>query len=122
MVEDTTQKVCIHKGFDDWADWGCTVYDIYLIKSFLLPLIHINLGVSVTDNFFLFRKQTKRARDLWWNGLPPSVRGRVWKLAIGNELNITSGKNMFYMFLSSKTVLKTCGKISTVLIISIFPN
>lgn len=35
-------------------------------------------------------KQTKRARDLWWNGLPPSVRGRVWKLAIGNELNITS--------------------------------
>ncbi|XP_057191462.1 TBC1 domain family member 14 [Triplophysa rosa] len=31
----------------------------------------------------------KRVRDLWWQGLPPSVRGRVWSLAIGNELNIT---------------------------------
>ncbi|XP_014790974.1 mucin-17 [Octopus bimaculoides] len=34
-------------------------------------------------------KQTKRARELWWSGLPPCVRGKVWKLAIGNELNIT---------------------------------
>ncbi|GAB1604970.1 TBC1 domain family member 14-like [Argonauta hians] len=34
-------------------------------------------------------KQTKRARELWWCGLPPCVRGKVWKLAIGNELNIT---------------------------------
>ncbi|XP_052007969.1 TBC1 domain family member 14 isoform X1 [Xyrauchen texanus] len=32
---------------------------------------------------------TKRVRDLWWQGLPPSVRGKVWSLAIGNELNIT---------------------------------
>lgn len=31
----------------------------------------------------------KRVRDLWWQGLPPSVRGKVWSLAIGNELNIT---------------------------------
>lgn len=28
-------------------------------------------------------------RDLWWQGIPPSVRGRVWKLAVGNDLNIT---------------------------------
>ncbi|KAJ8008063.1 hypothetical protein DPEC_G00100880 [Dallia pectoralis] len=28
-------------------------------------------------------------RDLWWQGVPPSVRGRVWSLAVGNELNIT---------------------------------
>ncbi|CAK6978310.1 LOW QUALITY PROTEIN: TBC1 domain family member 12-like [Scomber scombrus] len=34
-------------------------------------------------------KGTRRVRDLWWQGLPPSVRGRVWSLAIGNELNIT---------------------------------
>lgn len=40
-----------------------------------------------------FRKQTKRARELWWSGLPPCVRGKVWKLAIGNELNITEGKH-----------------------------
>ncbi|XP_060731340.1 TBC1 domain family member 14 isoform X2 [Tachysurus vachellii] len=32
---------------------------------------------------------SKRTRDLWWQGIPPSVRGRVWSLAIGNELNIT---------------------------------
>ncbi|KAH6947030.1 hypothetical protein HPB50_016732 [Hyalomma asiaticum] len=35
-------------------------------------------------------RSQRRIRDLWWQGLPPSVRGRVWKLAIGNELNITS--------------------------------
>ncbi|XP_026990040.1 TBC1 domain family member 14 isoform X3 [Tachysurus fulvidraco] len=32
---------------------------------------------------------SKRTRDLWWQGIPPSVRGRVWSLAIGNDLNIT---------------------------------
>ncbi|XP_077445910.1 TBC1 domain family member 14 [Stigmatopora argus] len=32
---------------------------------------------------------TRRARDLWWRGIPPSVRGKVWSLAMGNELNIT---------------------------------
>ncbi|XP_005090343.1 TBC1 domain family member 12 [Aplysia californica] len=34
-------------------------------------------------------RNTKKARDLWWQGLPPNVRGKVWKLAIGNDLNIT---------------------------------
>ena len=42
------------------------------------------------------RKQ-KRTRDLWWQGLPPSVRGQVWKLSIGNSLNVTS--ELFAMFL-----------------------
>uniref|UniRef100_A0A672GVW8 Rab-GAP TBC domain-containing protein n=1 Tax=Salarias fasciatus TaxID=181472 RepID=A0A672GVW8_SALFA len=32
---------------------------------------------------------SRRVRDLWWQGIPPSVRGRVWSLAVGNELNIT---------------------------------
>lgn len=32
---------------------------------------------------------SKRVRDLWWQGLPPSVRGKVWSLATGNDLNIT---------------------------------
>ncbi|XP_044268915.1 TBC1 domain family member 12-like isoform X2 [Tribolium madens] len=31
----------------------------------------------------------KKTRDLWWQGLPSSVRGKVWRLAIGNELNLT---------------------------------
>lgn len=35
-------------------------------------------------------KNTKKVRELWWRGLPPSVRGRVWKLAIPNNLNVTS--------------------------------
>ncbi|KAG7218019.1 hypothetical protein INR49_020682 [Caranx melampygus] len=35
-------------------------------------------------------KSSRRAQDLWWGGLPPSVRGRVWSLAISNELNITT--------------------------------
>lgn len=34
-------------------------------------------------------KSTKRVKELWWRGLPPSVRGKVWKLAIPNHLNIT---------------------------------
>ncbi|KAH9513225.1 hypothetical protein Btru_034411 [Bulinus truncatus] len=34
-------------------------------------------------------RHSKKAKDLWWMGLPPSVRGRVWQLAIGNDLNIT---------------------------------
>lgn len=34
-------------------------------------------------------KDSRKTRDLWWKGLPPSIRGRVWKLAIGNDLNIT---------------------------------
>ncbi|XP_035375610.1 TBC1 domain family member 14 isoform X2 [Electrophorus electricus] len=34
-------------------------------------------------------RSSRRVRDLWWQGVPPSVRGRVWRLAIGNDLNIT---------------------------------
>uniref|UniRef100_A0A3Q3J8F7 Rab-GAP TBC domain-containing protein n=1 Tax=Monopterus albus TaxID=43700 RepID=A0A3Q3J8F7_MONAL len=43
-------------------------------------------------------KCTRRVRELWWQGLPPSVRGRVWSLAIGNELNITP--ELYEIFLS----------------------
>ncbi|KAF1375395.1 hypothetical protein PFLUV_G00219690 [Perca fluviatilis] len=42
-------------------------------------------------------KGTRRVRDLWWQGLPPSVRGKVWSLA-GNELNITP--ELYEIFLS----------------------
>jgi hypothetical protein len=28
-------------------------------------------------------------RQLWWTGIPPKVRGTVWKTGIGNELEIT---------------------------------
>jgi len=32
---------------------------------------------------------TKKVRDHWWLGIPPSVRGAVWKLAVGNALFLT---------------------------------
>ncbi|XP_053606392.1 TBC1 domain family member 12-like [Plodia interpunctella] len=34
-------------------------------------------------------KNNKRTLDLWWSGLPPSIRGKVWQLAIENKLKIT---------------------------------
>ena len=35
---------------------------------------------------------TRKVQELWWKGLPPGVRGEVWKKAIGNELNISPSK------------------------------
>ena len=37
-------------------------------------------------------RSRKDVRELWWLGLPPGVRGTVWKKAIGNDLNISRGK------------------------------
>lgn len=34
-------------------------------------------------------RKLRKTRELWWQGLPPSVRGQVWKLSIGNDLNVT---------------------------------
>lgn len=58
------------------------------VQMSLLPLrANIETHASV-----LFRWCSKKVRDLWWQGIPPSVRGKVWSLAIGNELNITHGE------------------------------
>lgn len=35
-------------------------------------------------------KSNRKTQEMWWQGLPSSVRGKVWRLAIGNELNVTS--------------------------------
>ena len=32
---------------------------------------------------------SRRVRDMWWMGVPPKVRAKLWPLAIGNCLNIT---------------------------------
>ncbi|XP_017774103.1 PREDICTED: TBC1 domain family member 14-like [Nicrophorus vespilloides] len=37
------------------------------------------------DNMY----NTRKTRDLWWLGLPSSIRGKVWRLAIGNDLNLS---------------------------------
>uniref|UniRef100_A0A3B3S6U9 TBC1 domain family member 14 n=1 Tax=Paramormyrops kingsleyae TaxID=1676925 RepID=A0A3B3S6U9_9TELE len=39
---------------------------------------------------------SRRVRELWWQGVPPSVRGKVWSLAMGNELNITHVVNFLF--------------------------
>ncbi|MGH0169526.1 UNVERIFIED_CONTAM: hypothetical protein FKN15_056966 [Acipenser sinensis] len=43
-------------------------------------------------------RSTRKVREFWWQGLPPSVRGKVWSLAVGNELNITH--ELYEIFLS----------------------
>lgn len=45
-------------------------------------------------HFLLNRCCSRKVRELWWQGIPPSVRGKVWSLAIGNELNITHGETV----------------------------
>lgn len=30
-----------------------------------------------------------RTRELWWRGIPPRSRGRIWSRALGNELALT---------------------------------
>ncbi|KAB0390383.1 hypothetical protein E2I00_007209 [Balaenoptera physalus] len=52
---------------------------------------------EVLPNWEVMRS-TRRVRELWWQGLPPSVRGKVWRLAVGNELNITP--ELYEIFLS----------------------
>lgn len=43
---------------------------------------------SILPNFDAL-KNTKKVQDLWWAGLPPSIRGKVWKLGIANDLDIS---------------------------------
>ncbi|XP_050301321.1 TBC1 domain family member 12-like [Anthonomus grandis grandis] len=43
---------------------------------------------QVIPNWIQMEKN-KKTQELWWQGLPSSVRGKVWRLAIGNDLNIT---------------------------------
>lgn len=30
-------------------------------------------------------------RKMWWNGIPPQLRGQVWSKAVGNDLEVTEG-------------------------------
>lgn len=51
--------------------------------------------IPLYSRLSFLRRGLRRVKDLWWQGLPPNVRGKVWSLAIGNELNITSGFILF---------------------------
>merc|ERR1719150_1586640 len=35
-------------------------------------------------------RQSRKTQGLWWRGLPPPVRGKVWRLALNNSLNLTT--------------------------------
>jgi len=41
-------------------------------------------------------KTSSKTRQYWWQGLPPKFRGKLWELAIGNDLNIS--KELFEIF------------------------
>jgi len=43
---------------------------------------------------YICRKDSKKVQELWWQGLPPGIRGQVWIRAIGNELNLSKGVDM----------------------------
>lgn len=69
----------------------------HMVRNFckLMPK-SLTLFVFEIDPVLLFilsagRCTSRRVRDLWWQGIPPSVRGKVWSLAVGNDLNITHG-------------------------------
>lgn len=53
-------------------------------------MLHL-VGVSRRRLLYLFciRKRDKKTKELWWQGIPPLVRGKIWQLAITNDLAIT---------------------------------
>lgn len=68
----------------------CKAYFINNIKIlFLFFVICTEHRINRIFDCCNCRKSTKKVRDLWWQGVPPNVRGKIWKLAIGNDLNIT---------------------------------
>jgi len=40
-------------------------------------------------------KRTKRVREMWIEGIPPNIRGKVWYYAFGNRNSIT--KDLYYI-------------------------
>ena len=33
-----------------------------------------------------------KLRKVWWNGIPPKLRGAAWEKAVGNALALSKGK------------------------------
>ncbi|CAH0729483.1 unnamed protein product, partial [Brenthis ino] len=51
-------------------------------------------------------KNAKRTLELWWSGLPPAIRGRVWQLAIENKLKITHEMYQDYVTKAKQKLLE----------------
>lgn len=60
------------------------------MRSVTVGPASVTLHSTVTDSGF--RRSSKRVRELWWLGLPPGVRGEVWRKALGNDLNVSPGE------------------------------
>lgn len=58
----------------------------------------------IIPNFKNWR-DTKSIYDLWGRGLPPPIRGQIWRLAITNRLNISS--NVYRDCLKKKSTCKS---------------
>lgn len=50
------------------------------------------------------KKSLQETKELWWEGLPPRVRGIVWATAVGNRLGLT--QVMFKEYLRKAEKLK----------------
>ncbi|PSN65565.1 hypothetical protein BS50DRAFT_61899 [Corynespora cassiicola Philippines] len=48
-----------------------------------------NLLLPNWDNEMRNPEHKSTHRKMWWNGVPPKLRGAVWKQAIGNDLEVT---------------------------------
>lgn len=55
----------------------------------------------------------KKTLDLWWQGVPPCVRGRLWRLAIGNDLNITHDLYEICVQRAQERLQSACGSTET---------
>ena len=62
-------------------------HDMAIYRYIVTSLIQ----VLFIDYTLYDRRNNKKVLELWWQGLPPGVRGKVWIRAIGNELNISKG-------------------------------
>jgi hypothetical protein len=58
-------------------------------------------------------KRTKRVRELWIEGLPEQLRGKVWFLAFGNRSAIT--KDLFEIMAERGNVLSNLLKKHSIL-------
>merc|ERR1712127_785575 len=59
-------------------------------------------------------KTARRTHQLWWHGLPPPIRGKVWQLAIGNAVGLNSAASFALYAARAKDKKKTTNKKSEI--------
>lgn len=56
-----------------------------------MSVASISTGTYAHSLSLPLRRSQRKLADLWKYGLPPIVRGKVWKLVIGNLLGVNQG-------------------------------